>query len=267
MTAMTYRQLLKQELDARISDNDQYSMRAMAKQLKISSAMLSSILSGKRNLSAKRALEMAKSLKFNKKRTDYFLALVQYDTVKSDEARAELLETIFSLAPREKPEQLDIDIFNLISDWHHVAIMKMTNTTLNTLDAKTIAQHLDIDTTKAVEALDRLFRLGLLVKDENGAVKSAKAQLLANAPKHEALRKFHRQMMEKAITSLETQTSQEKFVGSETLAFDELDLEKARDIMEECFSKIIRLAAARPEKKHVYHMGIQLFRVTKDLQK
>ncbi|WP_413574718.1 TIGR02147 family protein [Bdellovibrio sp. HCB290] len=264
MTTITYRQLLKQELETRICENDQYSMRAMAKQLKLSSAMLSSILSGKRNLSAKRALEIAKSLKFNKRRTEYFLALVQYDTVQSDEARTELLETIFSLAPREKPQKLDIDIFNLISDWYHVAIMKMTGTTTPPLNATTIAAHLGIEKGQATEAMDRLFRLGLLVNDKNGNPTSSKAQIVADAPKHEALRKFHRQMMEKAITSLETQTAKEKFVGSETLAFDEQDLEKAAEIMEECFSKIIRLAAARPEKKHVYHMGIQLFRVTKE---
>ncbi|MEK2688484.1 TIGR02147 family protein [Bdellovibrio sp. GT3] len=266
MVTITYRQLIKQELDARIKDNDQYSMRAMAKQLNLSSAMLSSILNGKRNLSGKRALEIAKGLKFNKKKTDYFMALVQLDSVKSDDARTELLETIFSLAPSEKPQKIDMDIFNLISDWYHVAIMKMTKTTTPEITPETIAKRLGITTTQATEAVDRLFRLGLLINDENGNPKCGTPQIVADVPKHEALRKFHSQMINKAIKSLETQTALEKFVGSETLAFDEQDLPKAAEIMEECFQKIIRLAATRPEKKHVYHMGIQLFRLTEDLK-
>jgi uncharacterized protein (TIGR02147 family) len=265
MITTTYRQLLKSELDQRIENNPSYSLRAMASQLKISSGMLSSILNGKRNLSAKRAIELAKILKFNKRKTDYFVALVQYDSVKSAEARAELLESIYHLAPKTKAYDLDLDVFNMIADWHHIPIMEMTRTNLPSLTAEIITKHLDISLAQAKEALERLFRLGLIKADDSGRVRASRSQTVADAPKSEALRHFHRQMITKAIESLETQTPKEKFVGSETFAFDDQDLEKAKEIMEECFSKIVRLASVGKDKKHVYHLGIQMFRVTKEL--
>ncbi|WP_413557289.1 TIGR02147 family protein [Bdellovibrio sp. HCB209] len=266
MITMNYRQLLKAELDERVAKNQNYSLRAMALQLKLSSGMLSSILNGKRNLSAKRALEIAKTLKFNKRKSDYFVALVQYDTVKSDEVRAELLETLFHLAPKDTPQELDVDIFKLISDWYHVPVLQMTHTTQPEINKDTVAEYLGISTKQAADALDRLFRLGLLTTGNDGKIKTNKSQVVTNSPKpNEALRHFHRQMMERAILSLETQTPKEKFIGSETFAFDDQDLEKANEILEECFAKIVRLAAKRQNKKHVYHLGIQLFRLNKDL--
>ncbi len=266
MITTTYRQLLKAELDQRIENNPSYSLRAMAAQMKISSGMLSSILNGKRNLSAKRAIELAKTLKFDKRKTDYFVALVQFDSVKSEEVRAEILETIYHLAPKSKAFELDLDVFSMIADWHHVPILKMTRTTLPSLTPEIISKHLDISLAQASEALDRLFRLGLLETDEQGHIRSCKSQIITNAPTSSALRHFHRQMLTKAIESLETQTATEKFVGSETFAFNEEDLEKAKEIMEECFSRIVRLASARQDKKNVYHLGIQMFRLTKDIK-
>ena len=71
--------------------------------------------------------------------------------------------------------------------------------------------------------------------------------------------------MLKAIHSLTTQSPAEKFIGSETFAFDVADLSKASEIIEECFSKITALAGTKKNKKNVYHMGVQLFNLTKDI--
>jgi uncharacterized protein (TIGR02147 family) len=82
---------------------------------------------------------------------------------------------------------------------------------------------------------------------------------------NEALRKFHEQMLNKAVQALTTQTPKEKFIGSETFAFDEASLQKATDIIEECFSKIVYLASSQADKKNVYHLGIQMFRLNKEM--
>jgi uncharacterized protein (TIGR02147 family) len=266
MNSLNYRELLRQELDSRIADNPQYSLRALALQIKLSSAMLSLILSGKRNLSAKRALDISKALKFNQRKTDYFLALVQLDSAKSPEVKSQLEEKIYHLAPKSEAQKIDTDIFQMISDWHHLSILQMTRTTLPKPTKDVVAKYLGISTSTAEEAIDRLLRLELLSKDENGDLHTTKSQILSSASRpNKALRNYHRQMLEKATLSLESQTPQEKFIGSETFAFDAEDLEKASEIFEECFSKIVRLASTRKEKKHVYHVGIQMFRVTRDI--
>ncbi|WP_413574731.1 TIGR02147 family protein [Bdellovibrio sp. HCB290] len=266
MTSMNYREILKNELEARIANNAQYSLRALAQQTGISNSMLSLIINGKRNLSAKRALDICRALKFNERKTDFFLALVQLATAKSPEVRSKLQEKIFHLAPKSEANKIDTDVFQMISDWYHFPILEMARTSMPPANKEAVVQRLGISSDTAQEALDRLQRLELLTKDESGHFHTCKSQIVSNSDTpSQALRNFHRQMLEKASQSLETQTSQEKFVGSETFAFAADDLKKAREILEECFSKIVRLSASRNEKDHVYHLGIQMFRLTKEI--
>ncbi|WP_413585460.1 TIGR02147 family protein [Bdellovibrio sp. HCB274] len=262
MLKLSYRELLKEELAKRIASNSNYSLRAMALQLKISASMLSAILNGKRNLSPKSALDISKALKFDKKKTEYFVTLVQFEGAKTDDARSFLQEKIMALTPRSQDQQLDVDIFNMIAEWYHVPILQMTHTTQPDLSDEAIAKHLGITKAKVTKALERLRRLELLKQDENGVWRASKSTIVTSSPiPNKALRHFHSQMLGKAITSLETQGNHEKFVGSETFAFNETDLQKANDILEECFAKIVRLAGNQKDKKNVYHLGIQLFRI------
>ncbi|RYZ69650.1 MAG: DUF4423 domain-containing protein, partial [Proteobacteria bacterium] len=70
-------------------------------------------------------------------------------------------------------------------------------------------------------------------------------------------------MLSKAIESLPTQSPQEKFIGSETLAFDSTRLAAASEIIEDCFSRVVKLAAESEKKDSVYHIGIQMFRLSR----
>ncbi|MEK2690841.1 TIGR02147 family protein [Bdellovibrio sp. GT3] len=262
MLKTSYRDLLLQELEKRVANNSNYSKRAMARQLKISPSMMSAILNGKRNLSPKSALDISKALKFDKKTTEYFVTLVQYEAAMNDDARTFLLEKIQNLAPRAQTQKLDVDIFNMIAEWYHVPILQMTHTTNNDLSIDSIAKYMGISKAMVTKALERLRRLELLKEDENGVLRASKSAVMTSSPiPNQALRHFHTQMLQKASTALEHQGNHEKFVGSETFAFDEKDLAKANEILEECFSKIVRLAANQKSKRNVYHLGIQLFRV------
>jgi uncharacterized protein (TIGR02147 family) len=266
MTPTSYRELLKLELADRVAANPSYSLRAMARQLKVSPAMLSAMLSGKRNLSAKRAFDIARALKFSKNKTEYFVTLVQYDSARSNETRADLMEKLITLMPRKQANKLDLDHFKLIADWYHAGVLKMTSTNHTTLSPAAIADYFGISKDEASDAVERLTRLSLLEKDQSGRLSQTNKGLqTASEIPNEALRKFHEQMLNKAVQALTTQTPKEKFIGSETFAFDEASLQKATDIIEECFSKIVYLASSQADKKNVYHLGIQMFRLNKEM--
>ncbi len=258
------RDLLKIELADRIAANPAYSLRAMARQTKISPSMLSALLSGKKRISPDRAFEIAKTLKFDKKKRDYFLALVQLERAKSIEQKAEILEKLHTLIPQPQAAILDLDLFRSIAEWYHLAILELTNTKDFRLTAAAAASALGITKIEAEAAIERLQRLELLQLDPHGSFRKSVSLLVAHSSTpHGALRKYHEQMLEKAKASLHTQKPNEKFVGSETFAFNEKDLEKASEIMEECFSRLVNLAGAQKDKKNVYHLGIQFFRLTK----
>lgn len=262
---MNYRDILKYELDTRMAENSQYSLRAFAQLLKTSASMLSLILSGKRNLSAKKAFEVCRVLKFDTRKTDYFITLVQLEGARSPESILKLQEKMEQLRPKSAPVNLELDVFKLISDWHHYPIIEMTRTTLPTPTTESVAKYLGVSTKTAEEAIERLQRLELLRQDESGKLYPCKSRIMSSSNRPNlALRNFHRQMLNKASLSLETQSPQEKFIGSETFAFNAENLAKASEIIEDCFSKIVRLASTSKERQHVYHLGIQMFRITRD---
>lgn len=258
-----FRDILKLELEERIAANPAYSLRAMARQAKLSPSMLSALLNGKKSLSDDRAFEVAQSLKFDRKRREHFLLLVRLDRTKSADQRAEILDKLESLAPKRKKTVLENDAFHLISDWYHLPLLELTKTDGFELTAVNAAAALEIPVTTAAAAIERLQRLGLL-KEERGRLVKKGGELLAGSPTpNAALRRFHRQMLEKAIGAVHSQTPDERFVGSETFAFSEEDLAKANEIIEDCFSRMIRLSASGRSHRQVYHLGIQLFRLTK----
>jgi uncharacterized protein (TIGR02147 family) len=266
MEKSSYRDILKIELADRIALNPAYSLRAMAKQVKLSPSMLSALLTGKKYISAERAFSIAKALKFDKKKNEYFVTLVQLETVKSEELKNSLIEKLLVLAPQDKSRTLDLDVFRVISDWYHLSMLELTHVDDFSLNPATAAQALGISKMEAEVAIERLLRLELLEKDSKGRLGKAENLILATSPiPNQALRKYHEQMLKKASESLETQTPDQKFVGSETFAFDEKHLKKATEIIEECFTKIINLAGSKKNKKQVYHLGIQMFRLTKEL--
>ncbi len=70
-------------------------------------------------------------------------------------------------------------------------------------------------------------------------------------------------MLGKAQGVLHTQTNDQKSVGSETMVMGVEDLAEANDIIESCFQQILALSNRSKNKTHVYHVGIQLFQVSK----
>ncbi|WP_413584176.1 helix-turn-helix domain-containing protein [Bdellovibrio sp. HCB274] len=97
MVSITYRELLNQELKSRIQNDPLYSLRAMARQIKISPAMLSAILNGKRNLSVEKACDISKALLFTERQSDYFVLLVLYANVSLPKSKEDLRKKLLLL--------------------------------------------------------------------------------------------------------------------------------------------------------------------------
>src|SRR4051794_12712496 len=102
-----YREFLAAELARRIGANPRYSQRAFAKALGLSPGELSEILRGKRPLSAKHALQIARALGLSEAERRRLLALSQGETER----------------PTPSAYQLSADLFALVSDWYCFAIV------------------------------------------------------------------------------------------------------------------------------------------------
>lgn len=261
----SYRDILKIELAERISANPAYSLRALAKRMGIAPSLLSDVLKGKRGLSSGRAFEVGQALHFDGTKLDQFVTLVQIEETKSPKRKEELLQKLNRAKAISQPQDLSLDVFRMIYDWYHVAILELTLITDFKMTPLTVAERLGITLVEAESCLQRLLRLELLTTTSDGKIKRVDNHLLTTSQiPNSALRNFHAQMLKKAIEALTTQSPEEKFIGSETIAFDKRHLKEANVIIEECFTKLVNLATSKKNKKHVYHLGIQLFRLTKE---
>ncbi len=259
-----YRDFLKSTLAEKCSNNRAYSLRAFAGHINISPSMLSDVLKGKRHLSADMALKIADCLDLKIKEKDYFYNLVLLESAKSFELKEVVEKKINKLRPKKNITDLSLDIFRVISDPAHVTILEMAGISNIKLNTQLAARAIGISEIEAIVIIERLERIGLIEKRIDGNYKKVHEELVAKSEKpNVALRAFHKKMLEKAISSLETQANDEKFVGSETFAFSAKNLKEAEEILEECFSRVLALAQKQEKNEAVYHLGIQLFNLTK----
>lgn len=260
----TYRSFLSSELSERRTGNPAYSLRAMAKNLGVSATTLSDVIAGKKNLSETTAAEISSKLKLTSRQKKYFCTLVQFEATNDNEFKSMLAAQLRVLNPHLcKHFEITVDRFNFIAEWYHTAILEMTHLDDFTMSADSVASALRITIPQAKEAIALLIRLGLLdVAGKDQYQKSAgRFQTQSEVP-NEALRAYHYQMLSKAQESLRQQTLLEKFVGSETLPINASDLPKAKEIIENCFQQLIILAENSEARDHVYHLGIQFFKLT-----
>lgn len=261
-----YRSYLKATLAEKIQTNPQFSLRAFALHLGLSHAALSQVFKGTKNLSFERAMDIANRLKLSEQEKEYFCTLVQYESAKSVQMKSELLDRLNRIRPQQQVHHLSLDKFKIIADWYHLPILNMTYILNFDFSPRAIALRLGITANEAEVAIERLERLGLLTKDETGRYTKTEERLMASSSDmSSALRRYHRQMLEKAIDALETQTTAEKINGSETFAFSADKIARAKEITEDFYNKILALADETDSSgpTDVYHLQVNCFNLTK----
>ena len=260
-----YRSFLKNILVQRIKTNPSYSLRAFSNQIGVSASMLSEVLNGSKKLSPGKASIIANRLNLESDEERYFIGLVQLDGSGEGSQRDKVLSRLKEIYPRLEMRDLSIDHFHSIADWVCVAGLTLLDGFPGGLTADEIASRLDVSKLAAFEAMERWVRLDLVemdVKDKYRRTSSEHLMMASQAPQG-ALKRFHRTMLEKAVISLEKQSNQEKYLGSETLAFDPADLPAIERIVEKAIGQILAKAKTGKKRTSIYHFGFQFFRLTK----
>ncbi len=257
-----YQVLLQQEMLDRKRVNSNYSARAMARDLKLSPAFLSQVLSGKRLLSDETAQIIARRLNWTDVKRKAFVMLVQIVRTKSPELKRSLTNEYVKLSvpvrPRTGFRRLKLDSFNLISDWYHYAILEMTELVQFQPDIGWIARALGLSVEKTKTAVERLIRVGLLSPE----LKRLEDDYRIGDIPSRAIRNFHRQMLKLADRALESQSVEQRDFSGCTIAIDPRKLPEVRELTRNFQKELIELMKGG-EKTAVYQMSMQLFRLDK----
>ncbi len=197
-----FSEIIQQEFDARLKRNPLgYSMRAFARDLDISPATLSLILQKKAGLSQKKAASVSQKLQLPPDENDFFQDLVQSTCAKSKTERQIASAKLFRYETRYS--SVEADIFHVIKDWFHLAIMELTLIKGFKPEAAWIAKRLKITEEEAQDSLERLVRLEI-VEMHKGKLRPTSDYLivLSKAPSA-AAKHFQTQVLQKITRSFD----------------------------------------------------------------
>src|SRR5665213_2339260 len=155
---------LSNELQRRVKLNPRYSLRSFARNLNLSPGALSEILRGRREVSLKSIPSIAKSIGLNASEGRHLLKLAQLAKAAKDEGLREFSTEL----PQDDRLVLSEDIFNLISEWYHFAILNLLDCDAFEWQSTWIAKRLGISRIQAQMAMELLLRMGLVAR-KNGS--------------------------------------------------------------------------------------------------
>lgn len=254
----SYRAFLADELSRRIRANPQYSQRAFARQLSMSPGELSEILRGKRKLSFNSVLRIAKSLGLNAEETRHLGYLVQVE--KSKEMGTE--DLLKSALTDDRRNQLSVDLFNLISDWYCFAIVNLAETEGFRWNLNWIARRLNISVPQARVAVERLERVGVIEK-VNGRLRIAKDFVLSpDGIPSEAVRNYHRQIINKSLHAIDNQSMDEREIRGLTIAIDPKQLPAMKKELSAFLEKFVERFSKGKNVSEVYQLELTYFKLT-----
>lgn len=260
-TENDYRQILKGELEKRCAKNARYSLRAFARDLGMGSARLSEVLNGKGGMSREKAESIADTLAFGADEKEYFCNLVESAHARSP-IKKELATARLAKFKHVEYGSLEIDHFKVISDWYHFAILELTEIQGFKSDPRWIALALGIQEIEAKLALERLVRLGFLELKRKRYVQTKTFLAVSSAIPAEAIRKFHRQILQKALEAIDLQKIDQRDLGAMTMTVHLKDVPRLKEKIKTFRKELNQLAQATPNRNSVYCFSTQLFELT-----
>lgn len=255
-----YRTCLKEELTRRCEANPRYSLRAFGRSLGFEASNLSQMIAGKRVPTLKSAQRLVAGLELDPPaKRAFFSSLVEAQRARGATQLKAYLPEIAESAQTE----LSLQLFRVIADWYHYAILALTQTRDFKGGPKQIAASLGITELEAKLAIERLTRLGLLevkrgkLTSTNNGFTTADKEVTGAA-----LKKHQRQILLKAIASLESDPLEERSVTSLTMAINPKKLPEAKRRLEKFTKELCDFLEEGPRTR-VYEMSLALFPLQK----
>jgi uncharacterized protein (TIGR02147 family) len=158
---------------------------------------------------------------------------------------------------------LDLDRFQMISDWYHFAILELSTIEKVVLNPSTVSALLDISIHESKSALERLERLGLLNNiSESGPEPARSFSTVGPNFTTAATRNQQRQILELAIRALDNVPFEERDQSSVTLAIPKARVGEAKKKIAAFRREMTELLQRPGERDSVYHLSVSFYPVT-----
>ncbi|MBD3240726.1 MAG: TIGR02147 family protein [Chitinivibrionales bacterium] len=266
---MDYRAFLRDHCAERRKSMPGFSYRLLSKRAGISSSgFLSWVVNGRRNLSTRLALDIAKALKLTKSETAYFTSLVNFNQAGDTAEKNHYFDELRTLRPAS-PKSLRDEQREYYSKWYYAAIRELVAVCPVTGNYTHVARLLkpSIRPNEARRALELLERLGLIRKDRTGRYRQTDTLITsAGAPIEPAcIHRYQSDTMELAAGALQRFDKDERDVSTVTMSVNAQSMALIRKRAEQFRAEVMAIARTSPDPDRVMQLNIQLFPLSGEL--
>ncbi len=239
-------EMLRQEFERKKARNKAYSLRSYARDLRLDPSNLCKILKNQIQVGARLRAKLGKKLGFEEKEIEQILKPI------SDSKTADA-----------DYQSHELEIFQVIAEWQHYAILEYVKLTNASHEPSVIGQKLGLKSDVAEESIRRLLDLGLLKSSEGRLLPAEESSSsILNVPTSKAHREQQTQILERAIDALHCVEVQRRSQSSMTLAVDSSKLGEAIELIKRFRRDLGRLLSTSKNLDHVYQLSISLYPLT-----
>ena len=256
MKARKPNEILQSFFERKKKKRSGYSLRALARDLKVNPSFLSGVFSGKKLLPLKHLDRLAELLDVDPETVIEIKMLMLPKTLKSASMTVQAESVVGEWELSDRGES------TLLRQWYYPVILDLTTCTNYTGTAEEIADRVGLGTETVAVALRELKSAGFL-REERGRLVKAKSKIrVASARSREDIRRFHKQMLERARLELDTKLSDEDFnnrlISGLVVATDPEKIPAARKMLSDALHDIAKFLQSG-EPKEVFQLSAQLF--------
>ncbi len=241
METEVIKNLVQEEFLRRVKSNKNYSLRSYAKSLDVDPSLLCKLFKGQRTLSSKMAMKLSHSLGLS-----------------TSEAKQRMAES-FKLDTEHN--RIEDDVFIIMSDWYHFAILELFKLDDFQSDPSWMAKTLGLKRFEVKLALERLERLKLIEScDEGYQILSPNNEWFNYSSTTTARRMMQKQLLSMAQEAVDRVDFNERSNSSLTIAINDEDLPLFKKKINEFINDSIELRNAQKKKKNsIYQICVALF--------
>ncbi|MBI4196947.1 MAG: TIGR02147 family protein [Deltaproteobacteria bacterium] len=260
-----YRKLLKDYYESEKKNNPgRFSYRSFAKRVGLATSnFLYQVITSRKNLSYSSTQRVARALGLNRRETHFFEALVHFDQVRDPQEKIGAFEKMVSFREYRSSKKLDPDQYDYFSKWYYPVIRELVllpDFQENPIwISKKLSSLLTVD--EAREALEKLQRMKMLVRESNGRLCQADPNLKTDEDvTSAALLKFHQSMMEHGMKSLQ-QPAENREISALTMSLSKKQFFQVKEMARQFHRDVQRLIAENGTEtvEGIYQLNFQLF--------
>ncbi len=245
-------ELLRFEYSCRCEKNSAFSLRSFARVLNVSHTLLSFVINGHRIPSKKFIEKICERLNLDPEQKKI---LMQSTPFIQGKKKTKVSDVAYN--------KISLDTFSLLSEWQHYAILSLLEIEGTEFSIEFISKRLNINEMLAKISMQRLLDLKLVECVEtpqgNKWKQSSAPIVVENLESTSYTRKFQKQLITKAIDSMENDPIELRDMSSTTFAMDPQHVGYALKRIREFRRELVKELEDFGQPKEVYNITVQLF--------